>query len=369
LSENAFLWSITAADNATADPGVPWVENMLPGAVNNVARAEMAAVARLLKDLTGSITTGGSSNTYTATSNSGHTAYANNILITAKANHTNTGAATLNLNTYGAKAIKVFTGGAEADVAAGQIISGGRYQFAYDTALASAAGAWLLLNPAPDPISLIKVGQTVLWHTDTLPSGYLWANGEAVSRTTYAALFAIIGTTYGAGDGSTTFNLPDLCGRAPFGSDDMGAITLKSRITNAGSGIVGTTLGASGGAESVTLTLAQSPAHTHAGTTSTESATHTHSGTTATEDHALVAPYQGPPSDRDATPAAGSGGDVWGGPPVLTDSSQILAHVHGFTTGTESATHTHTYTTDSKGGGALHTNMPPALITNFIIKY
>lgn len=51
----------------------------------------------------------------------------------------------------------------------------------------------------------------------TAPAGYLVADGSAVSRTTYAALFAVIGTTYGAGDGSTTFNLPDLRGRAAVG--------------------------------------------------------------------------------------------------------------------------------------------------------
>jgi microcystin-dependent protein len=48
------------------------------------------------------------------------------------------------------------------------------------------------------------------WPTDTPPSGFLLCNGDAVSRTTYANLFGVIGTTFGAGNGSTTFNLPDL---------------------------------------------------------------------------------------------------------------------------------------------------------------
>lgn len=51
------------------------------------------------------------------------------------------------------------------------------------------------------------------------PPGWLLANGAAVSRTTYAALFAVVGTTYGVGDGSTTFNLPNLKGRVPVGID------------------------------------------------------------------------------------------------------------------------------------------------------
>ena len=84
----------------------------------------------------------------------------------------------------------------------------------------------------------------------------------AVSRATYSDLFAAIGTTYGAGDGSTTFNLPDLRGRVAAGRDDMGG-SAANRITNGGSGIVGTTLGAAGGAETHTLTTAQIPSHSH----------------------------------------------------------------------------------------------------------
>ena len=96
----------------------------------------------------------------------------------------------------------------------------------------------------------------------TAPDGFLLCYGQAVSRDTYSDLFAAIGTTYGAGDGSTTFNLPDLRGRVAAGKDDMGG-TAANRITNGGSGIVGTTLGANGGAETHTLTTAQIPNHSH----------------------------------------------------------------------------------------------------------
>lgn len=94
------------------------------------------------------------------------------------------------------------------------------------------------------------------------PSGWLLCYGQAVSRTTYAQLFSVIGTTFGTGDGSTTFNLPDCRGRVHAGKDDMGG-TAASRLTNAGGGITGTTLGAAGGAETHTLTAAEIPAHTH----------------------------------------------------------------------------------------------------------
>lgn len=106
----------------------------------------------------------------------------------------------------------------------------------------------------------------------TAPTGWLLCFGQAVSRTTYAALFAAIGTTYGAGNGTTTFNLPDMRGRVAAGLDNMGGTT-ASRITSGGSGIAGTTLGAVGGAETHTLTTAQLAVHNHGAT----DPTHAHS--------------------------------------------------------------------------------------------
>jgi phage-related tail fiber protein len=64
------------------------------------------------------------------------------------------------------------------------------------------------------------VGEVCFFGMSTAPAGFLKANGAAVSRTTYADLFAAIGTTYGTGDGSTTFNLPDMRGEFPRGWDD-----------------------------------------------------------------------------------------------------------------------------------------------------
>ncbi|MBB2164345.1 hypothetical protein HLH26_07275 [Gluconacetobacter sp. 1b LMG 1731] len=80
----------------------------------------------------------------------------------------------------------------------------------------------------------------------TAPPGWLLCDGRLVSRTTYAALFAVVGTRFGGGDGSTTFALPDLRGRAVFGLDTMGG-TAAGRVTRAGAGLDGTQLGARGG--------------------------------------------------------------------------------------------------------------------------
>lgn len=97
-------------------------------------------------------------------------------------------------------------------------------------------------------------GAIELWGTGSAPSGYLLCDGSAVSRTTYSALFALLSTTFGTGDGSTTFNLPDLRGRAPIG-------------VGTGSGLTARALADQVGVETVTLTAAQSglPAHTHTG--------------------------------------------------------------------------------------------------------
>lgn len=88
-------------------------------------------------------------------------------------------------------------------------------------------------------------GEIKLYGGTTAPYGYFLCNGSAVSRTLYARLFSVIGTTYGAGDGSTTFNVPDLRGRFPLGLAASGT---------------GSTLGGTGGALDHTHSV---PAHYH----------------------------------------------------------------------------------------------------------
>lgn len=90
-------------------------------------------------------------------------------------------------------------------------------------------------------------------------SGWLLCYGQAISRTAYAALFAAIGTTYGNGDGVSTFNIPDLCGRVVAGKDNMGGVS-NNRLT---SPLDGDVLGATGGNEGTSLTAANLPPHYH----------------------------------------------------------------------------------------------------------
>lgn len=96
------------------------------------------------------------------------------------------------------------------------------------------------------------------------PIGYALCYGQEISRTTYASLFAAIGTTYGVGNGSTTFNLPDLRGRSVSGKDNMGGVA-ANRLTSGGSGVNGAALGGAGGAQSTALAIANMPAHDHGG--------------------------------------------------------------------------------------------------------
>ena len=98
----------------------------------------------------------------------------------------------------------------------------------------------------------------------SVPSGWLLCGGQAVSRTTYASLFGVLGVLWGSGDGTTTFNVPDLRGYVTAGKDDMvvgAAGRLTSTYITGGGGP--TTLGGFGGAQSHTLTVAQLASHNH----------------------------------------------------------------------------------------------------------
>lgn len=109
----------------------------------------------------------------------------------------------------------------------------------------------------------VPPGTVIAYAGPSVPiEGYLVANGQAVSRTTYADLFDVIGTTYGIGDGSTTFNLPDITGRVIAGKEAS-----ATRLTSS-FGPDGGTLGASSSTQAITLVTANLPAYTPAGSVS-----------------------------------------------------------------------------------------------------
>jgi len=112
-------------------------------------------------------------------------------------------------------------------------------------------------------IVAMPTGAVVPFGGSSAPTGFLLCAGQAVSRSTYSALFGVISTTYGTGDGSSTFNLPDLRGRVVAGQDDMGGSS-ADRLTGQTGGVNGDTLAATGGAETHALTEAQLASHSHA---------------------------------------------------------------------------------------------------------
>lgn len=169
---------------------------------------------------------------------------------------------------------------------------------------------------------IVPAGSVTMFAGATAPTGYLLCDGTAVSRTLYADLFTAIGTTYGVGDGSTTFNLPDLRGRSPLAA-------------GAGAGLTPRALAATGGAETVTLDATMMPSHTH---------THNANGGTGS----LADPATGLAYSNSQN-TAGAGLDVTNGEPNLYTTPIAL-------------------TINSTGGGQPHANMQPFLALNFIIK-
>lgn len=175
-------------------------------------------------------TVGGTADAITLTGASAAiTAYAAGQRFTFKAAQTNTGAATVNVDSVGVKNIK---GPAGAALAAGQILASAMVTIEYD-------GTDFQVQTVA-PIA-IEVGMVMAIPFETVPSGWLYCDGSAVSRTTYAALFNKIGTMYGVGDGSTTFNLPDYEDYFLRGFDASG--TDASGRTDRGDGTTGASIG------------------------------------------------------------------------------------------------------------------------------
>lgn len=173
------------------------------------------------------------------------------------------------------------------------------------------------------PRNIMPVGLGPLpWTGATAPPHWVFCNGQALSRTTYAALFAVMGTTFGVGDGSTTFNVPDIRGRLPLGKDNMGGID-AGRITSASTGGGNAdTLGGVGGAQTHVLSLSETPSHTSGGAVT-------------------------------LTTVEGGGG---GNPGILSTSSG----------NTPSSANT-VMSTQSFGGDGAHSNTQPWIALNYIL--
>lgn len=257
-----FLWSRTAASNATADPAVNWAEGQAPSSVNDSARAMMASAAAYRDDVAGSITTTTSSTAYVLTSfqifdTLAHMA-GQKIAFIPHATNTNTvgNDVTLNVDGLGAKPIRMQPSVA---LPGGTLVLGTPYIVTYNN-----VDAVFYLQNMTNPYNIPLGGSLDFWGTTAPNSSFALMYGQAISRSTYATLFTLFSTTFGVGDGSTTFNIPDLRGRVVAGKDDMGGSS-ANRLTNADDGLNGDTLGATADHETQSLVTANHAAYTPSG--------------------------------------------------------------------------------------------------------
>jgi microcystin-dependent protein len=233
-------------------------------------------------------------------------------------------------------------------------------------------------------LAIAITGVILEYAGSTAPAGFLLCYGQAVDRTVYASLFGIIGTAYGVGDGTTTFNVPDLRGRVCAGKDDMGGtaanrlqVATTASTTNTSTAI--TVASASNIAVNMTATGAGIPSGTTVSSIS---------GTTVTLSAAATATASGVAvrfSRVGDAQSLGSGG----GNQIHTNlTAEMAAHAHGtsasgssgnipygigggaFTRNTQTGTGGGAeggHLTESLGGSAPHNNVQPTIVINKII--
>ena len=245
-----YKWSQTAAADATADTSINWQEGQAPSSVNDSARAMMAATAKYRDDIAGAIVTSGTSTAYAVNSYQvfDTLAHLSGQMIAFTPHTTNTGACTLNPDGLGAKPLR---SAPNVELLSGVLLQGTPYTCVYN----NSDQAFYLRGFYGNPYNVPLAAGLDYWGSSAPNSSFAFPIGQAINRTTYATLFAIVGTAYGSGDGSTTFNLPDKTGRVSAMKE-----AAASRLSPTYFGGNSASLGATGGLEYEILTLAQLPA-------------------------------------------------------------------------------------------------------------
>lgn len=432
---DVYLWSQTPANNTNSDIGddINLVEGMAPSEVNDSMRAVMSEIKKWIDDQGAVIpsatlmTTSGTANAQTLTTNATSSVLTHGwkVCFIVGSGLTNTSAATLNVDSQGAIAVQGVNGTA---LAGGELAENTQHCAVYDSndtvwqlenyrpidatsivysstgvmrraalsgdVAASVGSNTLTIQAASVEASMLDpdvytkpIGEVFDFAGGTCPSKSLSTYGQNVSRTTYSDLFAVIGTTHGVGDGSTTFGLPDFRDRVIVGDANQGGVdaALISTYTT-------TTLGGTGGAGTHTLTTAETPSHTHSfsATTGSNSVGHTHtwsatsggisanhthtwSDTSSSDSHshggAATRSSQNANTGNDrysVTASTSTDSDSHSHSVSGTTSFVSADHTH-FSSGTTSgvsANHTHSVsgTTGSTGSGGAHNNVQPFIV-------
>lgn len=400
--------------------------------VNNSApMPNMAPIKRFWDRINGTVTTTGSAGAYvyTPTDTAFPTAYVQGETYSFTANFANIGGDTLNVNALGALPLYKPSTSGPIPIAAGDIQNGEIVQAVYDGALNVGAGGFHVTSglsstgnvigpnssltndipkfadttgrvladgftvgtaannlvqldasgrlPPVDGSQLtnlppgVPTGVLMPYGGASAPAGWLLCFGQAVSRTTYAPLFAVIGTTFGAGDGSTSFNVPDLRGRVAAGVDNMGG-TAANRLTAAGSGIT-PGLGNAGGVETVALSVATLPAHNHGISDpghahSISDPGHSHGVSDPSHNHAMAGNIGGQFQPATFTSEVGPAGFVDAGS-FPTSNTHTGISINGAVTDiTGTNTAVTGISTTNTGSGDAHQNTQPTIELNYIIK-
>jgi microcystin-dependent protein len=316
-----YKWSQAAASDATADSTINWAEGQAPSSVNDSGRAMMAATAKYRDDIAGAIVTAGTSTAYTVSSYEVFDTlpHLNGQMIAFTPHTTNGATVTLNVDSLGVKPLRTSPG---VELLSGTIIQGTPYVAVYN----NSDGAFYLRGFYGNPYNVPLLGGIDFWDTVAPNSSFIFPTGQAISRTTYAAAFARWGTKFGAGDGSTTFNVPDKTQRV-----SVMMASAASRLTSTFFGGDSTQLGAVGGLQSHTLTTAEMPQHNH---------------TITDPGHSHLMPS--------VVQSGGSGGQPSG------------AGSFGVVNNTNSATTN--ITINNSGNGNPHTVVQPTIVCNYIIR-
>ncbi|MEY9466278.1 microcystin-dependent protein [Bradyrhizobium ottawaense] len=304
-----------------------------------VMASPLASSSMLREDISGAIVTGGTSTAYTVASFRKYNTLAelagNIIAFTPHVTNTlGSPQVSLNVDGLGAKSLRADPAH---ELPPGVLIAGTPYTARYD----NVNGLFLLHGVFGLPYSIPLGAGLDYWGSTAPSSAFAFPTGQQVSRTVYADLFALFGTTYGTGDGSTTFNLPDKSGRVSAMVEPA-----ASRLTTAGGGVDGATIGSAGGSQTKTLLTANLPPYTPAGSVtgaidsnSLKFAMRTTS-TTGANDNGVVS-------------MAANGGTALGQVAVSLAAGTISGTVNG---------------TPQGGTSTPVANLPPMIVCNYIIR-